>query len=86
MEIIKWILISVSVLFLLLFLIFAKKTKSVGKTLLLFTASGVATLLLLLILKPYLGLQLSVNPFTVIISAALGVPGIIALIVIPMFF
>ena len=86
MEIIKWTLITVSVLFLLLFLIFAKRTKSVGKTLLLFTVSGVATLLLLSVLKPYLGLQLSVNPFTVITSAALGVPGIIALIVVPMFF
>ena len=53
---------------------------------LLFTVSGVATLLLLSVLKPYLGLQLSVNPFTVITSAALGVPGIIALIVVPMFF
>ena len=86
MEIVKWILISVSVIFSLIFLIFAKRTKSVVKTFLLFAATGMGVLLLLTLLKPYLGLQLSINPFTVITSAALGIPGIIALIVVPMFF
>ena len=86
MEIIKWILIAVAVIFSITFIIFAKKTKSVLKTLLLFAASGVAVLLILYFLKPYLGLQISLNPVTVIVSSTLGVPGIIGLVIAPMFF
>ncbi len=86
MEIIKWVLVAVGVLFALLFLIFARKTKSVLKTMLLFAGSGLAVLLVLFFLKPYIGIQLSVNPFTVIVSAILGVPGVIGIIVAPMFF
>lgn len=86
MEIIKWVLVAVGVLFALLFLIFARKTKSVLKTMLLFAGSGLAVLLVLFFLKPYIGIQLSVNPFTVIVSAVLGVPGVIGIIVAPMFF
>lgn len=86
MEIIKWVLVAVGVLFALLFLIFARKTKSVLKTILLFAGSGLAVLFVLFFLKPYIGVQLSVNPFTVIVSAVLGVPGVIGIIVAPMFF
>lgn len=86
MEIIKWVLVAVGVLFALLFLIFARKTKSVLKTILLFAGSGLAVLFVLFFLKPYIGIQLSVNPFTVIVSAILGVPGVIGIIVAPMFF
>ncbi|MBQ7288368.1 MAG: pro-sigmaK processing inhibitor BofA family protein [Clostridia bacterium] len=86
MEILKWVLVTVGVLFVLLFLIFARKTKSAFKTILLFACSGVSILFLLFFLKPYIGLQLSVNPFTVGISAALGIPGVIGIIVAPMLF
>ncbi len=86
MEVIKWILIGVGVLFLLLFLIFARKTKSVLKTLFLFAGSGLAVLFVLYFLKPYLGIHLSVNVFTVIVSSALGAPGVIGLVLAPIFF
>lgn len=86
MEILKWVLVAVGVLFALLFLIFARKTKSVFKTMLLFAGSGLAVLFVLYFLKPYIGVQLSVNPFTVLVSAVLGVPGVIGIIVAPMFF
>lgn len=86
MEIVKWALVAVGVLFVLIFLIFARKTKSVLKTMLFFIGSGLAVLFLLYFLKPYIGLQLSVNPFTVLVSAVLGIPGVIGIIVAPMFF
>lgn len=86
MEVIKWILIGVGVLFLMLYLIFARKTKSIFKTLVLFAGSGLTLLLVLYFLKPYIGIQLSVNVFTVIISSVLGAPGVIGLIMVPIFF
>lgn len=86
MDILKYILIAVFVIYAAVFLGLCVKSGKFLKTLLLFSASGIAAMVLVGVLSPVTGVRIPFNPWTVGTSAALGIPGVIGLLFMNLFF
>lgn len=77
------ILLSVYVLILL---IMCCKSGRAFKTLLLSAVSGLAAMTAVNLLSHFTGVNIAVNLYTTLSSAALGIPGVLGLLTIRMFF
>lgn len=86
MQFIKIFSIILVCLYLLLLFIFAKKSGSFLRTLLLSALSGLLTMAVINILSGYTGVTLPVNLYTVLSSTALGVPGVLGLLTLRLYF
>ena len=65
--------------------LFSLPIKWIGK-LIINTAAGVVLLMLLSYLESYIGIPIGINALTVSVSAVLGVPGIVLLLMIRWLF
>ncbi len=74
------------VLYLIILLVLCHKSGKFLKTALLFILSGVAAFTVVNIISSYTGVSVPVNLWTVGTSAALGLPGVLGLLLIRMFF
>lgn len=86
MNLIHYILIALAVISSILLLIFALLTKKFLKTIFLSALGGIVTLLILNFSSGITGFEIGINPSSVGVSAVLGLPGVIALVVIKMIF
>jgi hypothetical protein len=83
MTIARWVWVSLFVAGTLLFCIYHYHQR-LWRCLLYSLASGLGTLGLLLVFRHFVPLQLSITPLSVVASALLGPPGIIAMLLIPL--
>lgn len=86
MQIIKIAAIIALIIYAIIMLVFASKTKKTIKTLFFSALVGVIALTLINVTSKFTGVYIAVNPCTVGGAAAFGIPGVIALITVPMFF
>ena len=86
MQFLKISFIILLVVYLLLILVFSAKTGKMLKTLLLSVASGLAVMAVINILSRFTGVDISVNAWTIGSSAVFGIPGVLGLLVLRMFF
>lgn len=73
-------------LYVLLFLTFAILTGNIIKTIILNSFSGIILLLLLCLLEKFLQCGLMINIYTLLVSAFLGIPGVIMQLLIDLLF
>ena len=73
-------------LYVLLFLPFAILTGNIIKTIILNSFSGIILLLLLCLLEKFLQCGLMINIYTLLVSAFLGIPGVIMQLLIDLLF
>lgn len=86
MQFIKIFSIILVCIYLLVLLIFAKKSGAFLSTLLISALSGVVTMAVINVTSQLTGVTLPVNAYTVGGSALFGVPGVLGLLVIRLFF
>lgn len=86
MQFVKIFSIILVCLYLLVLSIFAKKSGSFLGTLLLSAVSGVVTMAVINLSSKFTGVVLPVNMYTVGGSALFGIPGVLGLLVIRLFF
>lgn len=86
MEYFNYILIALAVVSILLLIVFALLTKKFFKTVLLSAVGGVVTLLILHFSSSLTGFEIGINPSSVGVSTVLGLPGVIAMVIIKMIF
>lgn len=77
---------SLILLYVLLFLTFAILTGNIIKTIILNSFSGIILLLLLCLLEKFLQCGLMINIYTLLVSAFLGIPGVIMQLLINLLF
>ena len=77
---------SLILLYVLLFLTFAILTGNIIKTIILNSFSGIILLLLLCLLEKFLQCGLMINIYTLLVSAFLGIPGVIMQLLIDLLF
>lgn len=82
----KYIIIGCFCLYMAVFLIFCYKSHHFFKTLLLNVIIGIIALVSLNLLAGYTKLPMNINKCTVITSASLGIPGILTVLALNMFF
>ena len=73
-------------LYVLLFLTFSILTGNIIKTIILNSFSGIILLLLLCLLEKFLQCGLMINIYTLLVSAFLGIPGVIMQLLINLLF
>jgi len=86
MQAIKIVAICALVIYAIIMLAFAYKTKKTMKTLFISALVGIVTLTLLNTVSSYTGVYIAVNPWTVGGAATFGIPGVVALITVRLFF
>ena len=86
MDILKYSLIAVFAVYTLIFLGLCVKSGKFFKTILLFAASGVGCMVLVALVSPLTGVKIPFNLWTVGTSAVLGIPGVIGLLFMNLFF
>ena len=86
MQFLKIFSIILVCMYLIILAVFAKKSGSFFRTLLLSALSGVATMAMINVLTRFTGVTLPVNMYTVLSSAVLGIPGVLGLLVVRLFF
>lgn len=86
MQFIKIFSIILMCLYFILLLVFAKKSGAFMRTLLLSALSGVVAMAVINVFSKFTGVTLPVNPYTVLSSAALGLPGVLGLLTLRLFF
>ena len=74
------------ILYTLLLLFFSLRTKRFLFSILLNALSGVILMTVINLLRKYLGFNIPINEFTAITSAAFGIPGVSALLLINIIF
>jgi len=77
MTIFKYFLLTIFIISILSILIYSIKSRKPIKFLLFNAFIGVTTLLILYFTRKLTGLNIALNPYTVIISSTLGVPAVI---------
>ena len=86
MQIIKIVAICALVIYAIALLVFAVKTKKTIKTLFFSALIGIVTMTLLNLTSKYTGVYIAVNPWTVGSAATFGIPGVVALVTVRLFF
>ena len=86
LQFIKIFSIILVCLYLIVLFVFAKKSGGFFKTLLLSALSGVLAMAVVNVLSGVTGVDLPVNPYTVLSSATLGIPGVFGLLTLRLFF
>ena len=86
MQIIKYLLIALIVIYDIIFLVFLSKSKKPIKTLLVSLTVGIVTLTVVNLTAAFTGVSLSINAWTVGGSAIFGLPGVLSMLLIRMFF
>ncbi|MDD4699224.1 MAG: pro-sigmaK processing inhibitor BofA family protein [Oscillospiraceae bacterium] len=86
MQIIKIVAITALVVYSIVLLAFAYKTKKTIKTLFFSALIGIITMTVLNLTSHYTGVYIAVNPWTVGSAATFGIPGVVALVTVRLFF
>lgn len=86
MKTLGTVLIAVAVIYLLVLLVFLYRQGKFIKAALLTVVSGAAAMLIINLLSGFTGVRIPYNCWTVGTSALLGVPGMIAVLLINAFF
>lgn len=86
MQFLKIFSIILVCLYLIVLAVFAKKSGAFFRTLLLSALSGVVTMALINVFSQFTGVTLPVNLYTVTSSAVFGVPGVVGLLTVRLFF
>lgn len=86
MQTIYNILTVAVIIYFLVYIILVMCCKKPIKTLLLFTLSGILALAMVNLTSKFTGVSLPVNPYTVGVSAAGGIAGTAALLIIKIIF
>lgn len=86
MQTVYNVLTGAVVIYFLVYIIFIMCCKKPIKTLFLFTLCGVAALIAVNLTAAYTGVSLPINPYTVGVSAAGGIMGTVALLIIKIIF
>lgn len=86
MQTIYTILTVGVIIYFLVYIIFIMCCKKPIKTLFLFTVSGILSLLVVNLTTKFTGVSLPINPYTVGVSAAGGIAGTVALLIIKIIF
>jgi len=76
-------LITFCVIYALLYLIFAFKTKRPIKCLFFVAFTGIAALAVLHIFGEYCGFVLPINIYSITLSASMGLPGVLIALILP---
>ncbi len=69
-----------------MYIFYAYKTGHFFKTVFSFVFCGIFLFFCFVLLSKYTGVSFAVNPLTVGVSAVGGLPGILVLFILPMFF
>ena len=86
MQFIKISFIIILVVYTVLFLYFCRRNGDMIKTALLSAVSGLAVMTAVNLLSRFTGVNIAVNAWTVGSSAALGIPGVLGLLAMRLFF
>lgn len=86
MEILKISFIVLFVIYCLLIISFALLEKRPIYTLIKFMVLGVSVLVLINLTSPLTNINLPINLYTVLGSACMGIPGVVALLVLQIIF
>ncbi len=73
-------------IYILFYLVFAYKTGHLFKTVFCYVFGGILLFFSLIFSSKYTGITMELNPLTVGVSAAGGLPGIVLLLTLPMIF
>lgn len=82
----KYFILGGFIIYLIIFLYFCFKTKHFFKTLILNLFIGIISLVILSLLSNITGLEFNINRGTVFTSSFLGIPGLLTLLTLNMFF
>lgn len=77
MTVFKYFLLTIFIISILAILIYSIKSRKPIKFLLFNAFMGIATLLILYLTRKLTGLNIALNPYTVILASTLGVPAVI---------
>lgn len=86
MQFIKVFCIILLVVYAVVLLYFCYKSGKFLKTLLLSAVSGIAAMAVVNLLSRFTGVSLPVNPYTAVSSGVLGIPGVLGLLTVRLFF
>ena len=86
MQFIKISFIIILVTYIILLLYFSYKNGKMLKTLLLSALSGIFTFAAVNILSHFTGVGIPVNGWTTSVSSVFGIPGVLGLLVLRLFF
>ncbi len=86
MQFIKISFILFLIVYIIVFLFFCYKSGKMVKTLLLSAASGLAVMTVINLLSKFTGVSIAVNAWTTLSSATFGIPGVLGLLIVRMFF
>lgn len=86
LQFIKISLIILLSIYVLMLLIFSVKSGKTLKTLLLSALSGLAVMVAVNLTERFTGISIAVNGWTVASSALLGIPGVLGLLTVRLFF
>ncbi|MDO4743278.1 MAG: pro-sigmaK processing inhibitor BofA family protein [bacterium] len=86
MQVLKWSLIALAILYVLIEMFFLIKTKKPLKTFLIYAFIGLCSITVINIISKYTGVYINLNCWTVGAGTVFSIPGVFALIVVKMFF
>ncbi len=86
METLYTVLTVAVIIYFLVYIILVMCCKKPLKTMFLFTLSGLAAFLVINLTQRYTGVSIPVNPYTVAVSAAGGLPGTAVLLIFKIIF
>lgn len=86
MQLLKISFIILLVIYACILLYFCFKSGKPFKTLLLSSLSGLAVMVIINLLSRFTGVDLAVNAWTVSGSMTFGIPGVLGLLILRMFF
>ncbi len=86
LKILGVVLLSLAVIYLLVLSVVFYRQGRFVKAMLITAASGIAAMLIVNLISRFTGVRLPYNPWTVGVGALMGLPGIIALMLINLFF
>ena len=81
MEILKNVFIGFAIVYAITFLVFSFKTGKPLKTIILNASLGLGAFIVLNLLSGYTGVHLGMNAWTVLCSAATGMPGVVLMVI-----
>lgn len=82
MEIYEIIMVALGVIYAIALLCAAAKTDHFFKTLIFSALIGSSVFLALVLLSPFTGVELSLNPWSLGTSAAAGLPGVVGMLIV----
>ena len=86
MEILKWIIVFLVIIFSVLLFYFSLKSKKFFSTVLVNALSGIFAIIIINLTEKYIGCHIPINPYTVSFSALFGIPAVVVLLIINLLF